>query len=866
MQIARYREFEPSLMKLYKRGGPYQKAALRIQAAIGFSTEKDALPDLKPTNHGETRIDHCVKYDLTSGSRLVTVQTDGYCVLLFCGTHSDCDEWLARHRGLKPTVRGDLAVSATYVSVGEDGDSRIRGPGGHSLDRLFARLPTEIVDLLVGGVKRSIVRELEELDASVTDGELWRLVAPIADSDRRMALHDVLELVRQDKVNEALERANLHLGESRPLSTIPPEQLPDLIDSDVIKRIPPGSTQYADALLRFMRSSRYKEWMLFMHPEQEAVVQEDFNGPAKLTGVSGSGKTCVVVQRAARLARKYPEGRILVLTLNKALARLISELVDEVVSPDERTRIDVRAFFTLCRESLKKFDPANDRSYTEVTWKLNEHVDEIWQEYYRCETNNVDARVLHPVHDSLLSRGLRPESYLREEFDWLRSALRPENRSEYLEMRRQGRSVPLLPQFKEAILKGLTGWEEKMVAIGVADGLGMAQALAAHLRRVKTEYRCVVVDEAQDFGNLELEIVRRLVAPAENDLFLCGDAAQAVTTKYQSLRGIGIDVPRTRSRNLTLNYRNSRDVLKAAHAVLMANMTDDLFDREDFEILDPEYSSFSGSTPLLLRGASLEDEIVHSLEYARDTLSGRTNGKACVAICGYSLFELIKFGKKIGLPVLDGMTAIEAGDVFLSDLEQTKGFEFDIVCVLNCTKGVLPNTNGPADEQYRDLARLYVAMTRAKTDLVLSWSGECSPFLSEVQASFLADDWSAYTGDKVLKAIFGPKHVGAHRGHGSLKMPWREVTGEQFLYSDAAIGLSLELIGKLRELIDGQGLRRAGERSRVKWRTLGDAAEDFVVYPTTRTLWGPEVGEQFRSLIVRLGMIEQEKPTSRSAS
>lgn len=853
MHLATYRDFSRSLNQLYRRGGPFQKAAERIGAALQLSTESDLLPGLKPTNHGEKRIDHCVKYDLTGGARLVTVQTDGFCVLVFCGSHTDCDQWLERNRGFQPVVGSDAVVRATFVSTGEDPDSRVHGPAGRSVDKLFERLPAGLFDGLITSVLRSVARQLETLEASVTDGELWQVVSSIPDTDRRLAVHDVFALLRQDKTKEANQRALLFLGEARTLASVAVEELPDVIDSDVIKRIPPGSQQYGEALVRFMSSSGYRDWMLFMHPEQEAVVEEDFSGTAKLTGVSGSGKTCVVVQRAVRLARKYPGERILVLTLNRALARLISELVDEVAGDDERSRIDVHAFFTLCRKLILGFEPDKDRIYSDVTWKINEHVDEIWQEYYRCENNNSDARVLHPIHDSLLVRGQRPESYLREELDWLRSALKPEERETYGAMQRPGRSVSLPPHFRQMVLQGLVGWEDKMKAVGVADGLGMAQALVKHLPRLTPRYRCILVDEAQDFGNVELGIVQRLVVEGENSLLLCGDAAQAVTTKYQSLRAIGMAVPGARSRKLALNYRNSRDVLRAAYEVLKANLTEGMVDREDFEILDPEYSSFSGAVPLLLRAPSPADEIGHALRFVEDTLADRPNAKACVAICGYSLFELMKFGKRVKLPVLDGRTAMEDGTVFLSDLEQTKGFEFDMVCVLNCASGILPNSSAPAEEQYRDLARLYVAMTRAKTDLVLSWSGSCSPFLTNVESSFLTADWRDYTGDRPVSPVAPPKRLEAHRQYGTHRQTWRQVSGEQFLYTDAAIGLSSDLINRLRELIDGQGARRAGARSeRIKWITLGDAADDYAALPRARALWGPEVGRQVGELFERL--------------
>ena len=51
-------------------------------------------------------------------------------------------------------------------------------------------------------------------------------------------------------------------------------------------------------LERFSRSAEHLEWLLFLHPEQRAVVDANFGGPASLSGVSGSGKTCVAIHRA----------------------------------------------------------------------------------------------------------------------------------------------------------------------------------------------------------------------------------------------------------------------------------------------------------------------------------------------------------------------------------------------------------------------------------------------------------------------------------------------------------------------------------------------------------------------------------------
>jgi hypothetical protein len=854
MQFHEHKQFSHALNRLWKHGGSYQKAAVEIEALLGrigvVSDGKAADPfrGIRLTKHGESRIKHCVKYDLQAFSRLVTVQTDGYCILLYCGDHDDCDRWIEEHRGLDFVVGESKRVVETYRSVLGPQGERIGGKSGHHSRPLFERLPEQSYETLMVGVPRKVSRALERLEASVKDGELWEVVAGIGDDDRRLVVYDVFAQLRADRLLQAIARIKEFEGELTPLDQMPVEELPEVIDSDVLRRIDPRSPRYAEALRRFMRSTRYRDWMLFMHADQDRIVDEDFDGSAKLVGVSGSGKTCVVVRRAVRLAVRYPGERILVLTLNRALAQLIDELVTACSPKEVRGRILVKPFFVLCQELMHKFDPDGARLYGEITWKGNEHVDEIWQEYYRCETNNYDARVFQPVHDSLLARGWSAEHYLREEVDWLRSALRPEERTQYLDIQRIGRRVVLPRTYREMILEGARGWEEKMAVVGVVDALGLAQALVAHLPRIRPDYRCVLVDEVQDFGNIELEIVRSLVAPDENDLFLCGDGAQAVTTKYQRMRDVGIIIPSARSRRLTQNYRNSSDVLGAAYQVLVNNLSDELLDRED--VLDPDFSAFSGATPALLRAADTAEELKGALALTREKLTSNSEAKACIAVCGFSLFELTRFGKAAGLPVLDGATSLDEGGIFLSDLMQTKGFEFDLVCIVNCAEGILPDRTAPAEERYRDLAMLYVAMTRAKTDLVLSWSGAPSVFLEAAGEKFLAGTWGDYVPDlDKLPRVPIPQHLNAYRD-GHHRKPWRGMTAEEFLYSEYAIGVSAELSAKLRVLIDGTGLRKG--RQPLKWARLGPAADSYLGNPQSGKLWGPEMGRQFTQLIGRL--------------
>jgi superfamily I DNA/RNA helicase len=119
------------------------------------------------------------------------------------------------------------------------------------------------------------------------------------------------------------------------------------------------------------------------------------------------------------------------------------------------------------------------------------------------------------------------------------------------------------------MLDGLSAWEQKMDLVGVIDHLGLASALHRYAEAVCPVFSYAVVDEAQDFGTLELRLIRRLVAEGPNDLFLCGDPSQRVYAKHRSPAEAGIDLPAARSHSITRNYRNTREILALADVVLV---------------------------------------------------------------------------------------------------------------------------------------------------------------------------------------------------------------------------------------------------------------------------------------------------------
>jgi hypothetical protein len=827
MQYLMSRDFERSLRELHSRGGPYATAADKAcaiwhKARNGYD-EREVFAVAK-THNGESRIKHCVKYDLPGRARLIVGRHEHVCLFLFAGSHDDAEAWLEKNRGLdwvvSEAVGSNKSVAPVFTS-GIAGNHARTTPATADLEAprvLLDMLPRRYADRLLDGLSEDYVRRVRLVGPLSTDDEVSALFGEMPDA-RGDCLTDVLLALRGGDVSSAKTRLDLYWGSVVPVDKLTVEEAGDLESGEhavVVKEVDPVLFDY------FVKNAAFQDWMLYLHPAQRHIAEREYSGPVRMAGVSGSGKTCVLIHRALRLAEKYPNERVLVLTLTPALAALIKQLVAGARGSALPRNLHVSSFWQLCSELLEEFEPGSRKHYTMTTVTPNvsaisEHIDEIWDEFYLAETNNRDYEVMFGAHRYLLSSEVYPREYLRQEMDYVRSALAPEERQKYLEMDRRGRVVPFDQKLRPTILQGLEAWERKMKAVGAVDEMGIVTALYQHLGKVQPRYRCILADEVQDFGTLELKVVRRLVSPGENDLFLCGDVAQAVQTKHHDCQEAGIDLS-GRGLKLLQNYRNSRQILSAAYEVLQAGFDKHSKGAVDLEILAPEHANFSSAPPMLLEAESVKEEIERALGYLEWSKSERGPGrKVCIALCGFTQRSVEKLGLLVGLPVLCGSTDVMKGQVFLSDLEQTKGFEFDSVLILNCVDGVIPHPELPPKESFRELCKLYVAMTRAKTELIISHSGKPSWFLTSAQeGKFTAGLWRDYADVRALSDLNLPlSDIGPRRDRKSWNVP-----ADRFLRYRDAVGLDAVLQDELLDHVPGKNGFRDGKQ--IRWETVSD--------------------------------------------
>jgi len=374
-------DFGKAMKSLRKRGGQHQRAydeACKIIESLRYGEDVSN----KITNHGENRIAHVVKYDISNDAhRLVTVHSENCIYLLFVGAHEETDRWLDRNRGLQISASKEgKKITVTHVTQEppeswRDIPQPAPGTDTDANEPYFKRLPGLNLEEWVA--QPFLRRTMACWNEDTSDADIEETLAFLSQSEPESAnlFFDIICELREGKGDAALARLEAAQAKAVAVqqdSVLEVEALNSLNNTDQLRQLSGMSMDDVKKLF-----DDFERWMLFLHPEQQRIVDADFDRPVVLTGVSGSGKTCVLVHRARRLAQKYPGERIGVLTLNRSLARLISNMVDGLCTPEERANIHVCAFYDYFKELVEIFGPQKYLEQLALLAKGHEHESHI---------------------------------------------------------------------------------------------------------------------------------------------------------------------------------------------------------------------------------------------------------------------------------------------------------------------------------------------------------------------------------------------------------------------------------------------------------------------------------------------------------
>ncbi|MEZ4436264.1 MAG: 3'-5' exonuclease [bacterium] len=469
-------------------------------------------------------------------------------------------------------------------------------------------------------------------------------------------------------------------------------------------------------------------FLLRLDDEQLRLTQWALAGPTMVRGGAGTGKSTVALYRVkALLERPGATGRerVLFTTYTRALLTVTRQLLEQLLTPDQLARVEVAT----C-----------DR----IAWQLVSRTRRIGAlESDAASLRRLAAlRARHVPGGSAFESRLRARAldrlsdvWLMEEFDWIIDGRGLATLDEYLAAPRPGRGLPLNERARTAV------WELHRAFTAEADAErypALRREALALLRdgTVKPTHDHVIVDEAQDLSPVSLALMAELCTAPEG-LFFAADNKQSLYSRNYTWSAAHPRLQfRGRTALLQRNYRSTREIDRAAFAVLQA---------EADEQIVPSESVHEGPLPVLVRGVAPDDEAAWITRFVRQMarhLHLKVSASAVLvpsAAAGEVLAAALD-AQGLAARFYPGRELDLKADVLrVLTLHAAKGLEFPIVVVAGLDADGWPvpedfDDPGLYTERARQERRLlYVGLTRAMRGLMLLVPDGCQhPALGDI--------------------------------------------------------------------------------------------------------------------------------------
>ncbi|MDU0205809.1 ATP-dependent helicase [Paenibacillus sp. PFR10] len=451
-------------------------------------------------------------------------------------------------------------------------------------------------------------------------------------------------------------------------------------------------------------------------PKQQEAV--DFDGKEMLIkGIAGSGKTLVLLKKAHKILTTCPDEQVYLFTYVGTLAAYTRELAATIGS--QRLHVDTFhawAFRMLRRAGVRTSIVQNEEQVEMLRKSMSE------------------------VFRSTRHRLVAEEKYfgfLAEEIQWMKgkSLL---SREGYLAAARVGRGTKVFVDGKarEVMYAVFERYQEKLQRAGKIDYDDLSNLLDASFAKWSPYAKLdnVLIDEAQDLQEVQLKLLRKC---ANKRIVIAADQGQKIYNTSFSWRGIGINITGGRTKVLQNSFRSTQQIISLAYSL---QKHDPLYKEKDEEYVYPVIPERQGPVPMLIQLTGHEEEEMFVVKAVQEL--HRLNPNWTIGILCRKKASLARFHRQLpllGVPTeyveKDKGSVTQPGAKLLS-LHSAKGLEFDAVYVFRMREKTVPLYDQLEDLDDEVLATerrlLYVAMTRAKTALTLTYSGKRSRFIEEM--------------------------------------------------------------------------------------------------------------------------------------
>ncbi len=438
---------------------------------------------------------------------------------------------------------------------------------------------------------------------------------------------------------------------------------------------------------------------------QRDVLYLPASGHFVVLGTAGSGKTTLAVLRSAYLGHTSTVGggRTLLVTFNRALVAYLKHLQDPSFP-----RITVENYHKFARGYLSSRSRIGNNTICSPDLRAK-----LIQSALAKLTNRRDP-------PPLVAKGRH--AFFEAEIEWIeRHGIT--SLQEYRHAERVGRATALDSKSREFVYQV---YEEYLAARKAAgkeydwDDLACAVCEQLVADTSPRRYRHVVIDEGQDFSPQMVRSLAKAI-PADGSLTLFGDMAQQIYGRRISWKSAGLKVGKVWE--FKENYRNTRQV--AALGLAISRMP---YFKDTPDLVEPVEPKADGPLPALVHCSSVQKE----LELVRDQVARGSKNQTIAVLYRRRELEplVVKCLPKAAVRLHRDLTTWQVGPkVYYGTYHAAKGLEFDTVLLPFLASSYLPDPEdvkvfGAAEASSGDGKLLYVGVTRAKTRLIMSYTGE----------------------------------------------------------------------------------------------------------------------------------------------
>ena len=441
--------------------------------------------------------------------------------------------------------------------------------------------------------------------------------------------------------------------------------------------------------------------------KQAEVLALPNEGHYVVLGTAGSGKTTIALLRAINLANLPGNNKVLLVTFNRALVQYIKET----------------GFLkgNLTVENYHKFA----RGYLANRGKMpiKNGIAENKEREELIDLAVVEMQEKYPDESTFQ----RKNAFFYDELKFMEE-FGCNSIDSYLNIERIGRSEANLKKEKRTYVymvyeayKKLR--EKRCKKYDWYDLALYVENEFAH-DNSKRMYKHVVIDEGQDFSPMMIKSLIKAI-PEDGSFTFFGDVAQQIYGNRMSWKESGIRVPNIW--RFPVNYRNPETIVSFSKELCNSK-----FWTTSEDMVECEEANAVGPKPVLLKFDNESKE----REWVVNRAISESQKSSVVIVCrnredidiyereikkrGYSPVEINK----------DTAGFCNKKQVYLSTYHAIKGMEFYNVFIPSLTKNKLPDSEmlqraeNKQDVYADELKLLYVAVTRSKYGLYMSYYGE----------------------------------------------------------------------------------------------------------------------------------------------